>query len=188
MWASALEKYIEDYHLSKTNDLLQLGFLLQFQVASFRAQRDMNPKPKLDAQGLPTGQMVMPDDKQMMSAMSALMKASEQVQKIEKQLGIDKASREAGGQHTVANYIATLKKAGHERAIHVNERNKEMEGFFNELSWKLRVVFSADAEDRAYHDLTPETICIWAQEQVTGIQDNDKKFATTKGKFYLGKL
>jgi hypothetical protein len=149
LWTTALERYIEDYHLQKTNDLMQLGVLLQFQVAAYRAQRDMNPRPKHDAQGLPTGEMEMPSDKQVMAAMAALMKASEQVQKIEKLLGIDKASREAGGQHTVANYIATLKRAAHERGIHIMERVTEMESLFNDLSWRLRVLENADAEDKA---------------------------------------
>jgi hypothetical protein len=188
LWETALERYIEDYHLTKTNDLMQLGVLLQFQVAAYRAQRNMNPRPKLDAQGLPTGQMIVPDDRQVMSAMTELTKASEQVQKIEKLLGIDKSSREAGGQHTVANYITTLKKAAHERGIHIVERNKEVEGFINELSWRLRVLNDADAEDRGYHDIKPETICEWARGEVARIQQMDKDYAATKGKLYAGKL
>jgi hypothetical protein len=174
LWTTALERYIEDYHLQKTNDLMQLGVLLQFQVAAYRAQRDMNPRPKHDAQ--------------VMAAMAALMKASEQVQKIEKLLGIDKASREAGGQHTVANYIATLKRAAHERGIHIMERVTEMESLFNDLSWRLRVLENADAEDRSYHDLTPEKICTWARERILAIQDKDKQFAQNVGKLYTGKL
>jgi hypothetical protein len=57
-----------------------------------------------------------------------------------------------------------------------------------ELQWRIRVLKNADAEDRAYHNITPEGILDWCDERLRELEEHDKQFAQTKGKLYLGKL
>lgn len=191
LWDKSHARYIEDYHLSKTNDLVLVGAILQQQITLYRAQCALNGiEPELDGAGVPTGRYRQRDidadesDKWQ----RVLNTASDQIQKVEKALGIDKVSREAGGAVTVENYLRTLKRAAHERGVHVLERVKFIEAFAMELKTKLRILNNADAEDRAYHDITPEKILEWATEQLTEMERLDMKFAREKGKLYIGKL
>src|SRR4051812_13018072 len=93
LWGRSRDRYLEDYHLSKQNDLVLLGALLQQQLLLFRAQRNVNGMvPELDAQRRPTGVYIMKDVEpdEVAAYMKALTGASDQIQKIEKTLGIDK--------------------------------------------------------------------------------------------------
>jgi hypothetical protein len=62
------------------------------------------------------------------------------------------------------------------------------EQFVQDLSWRIRVLKNADAEDRAYHNITPESICEWVEGQVKELEDGDKKWAKEVGSLYVGKL
>lgn len=191
LWAKSSLRYIEDYHLVNTNDLHVLGAILQQQVLAYRAQFLVNGmEAQVDASGVPTG--VYAQTKQsatdMKTAQKMLSEATDQISKLEKILGIDKASREAGGQVSVQTYVRTLKRAAHERAIHISTRVLAYEQFVQDLSWRLRVLKNADPEDRAYHDITPEKICEWAEGEIASLKEVDRKFAAERGALYVGKL
>lgn len=191
LWRESMSKYIDDYHLTKNNDLVLLGVILQQQIVVYRAQRKINGmEPELDENNIPTGnyKMISAEADEIQAAMKTLMNASDQIQKIEKSLGIDKVTREAGGQQTVASYVQTLKRAAHERGIHISKRVLAYEKFVMELRMRLRILNNADAEDRAYHDITPEKILGWATDQLTELEEVDRKFARERGRVFVGKL
>lgn len=191
LWEKSREKYLDDYHLTKQNDLILVGAILQQQLIMFRSQRMANGMmPEMDANSLPTGRYTMKqvESEDIAAAMKMLNQATGEVTRLEKALGIDKVSRESGGQHTLSQYLQMLKGAAHARAIHISKRVIAYETFFNELSWRCRALKNWDAEDRAYHKLTPETVIAWATEEIDKLHDLDKKFAHEKGKLVVGKL
>lgn len=191
LWEKSAQRYVEDYHLVNTNDLHTLGAILQQQILAYRAQFLVNGmEAQMDASGVPTGQYVQSkrsvDD--MATAQKVLNLATDQIAKLEKVLGIDKASREAGGQVSVQTYVRTLKRAAHERGIHISQRVLAYEQFVQDMSWRLRVLKNADPEDRAYHDITPEKICDWARSEVESLAEVERKFKAERGAIYVGKL
>lgn len=189
LWNRSHQRYVEDYHLAKLNDLVLLGALLQQQINVFRAQREINGmEPERDGQGIPTGAWIPMADPDTGAATVALKNATEQIRTIEKSLSIDKVSREAGGQHNLQHYLQTLKKAAHERGIHVTERTLEYEKFCNGLRWRIRLLQNGDLEDRRYHDISEEKILGWADGELKALEQVDKDFANQKGKIYAGKL
>lgn len=191
LWDKSKERYVEDYHLVNTNDLHVLGAILQQQILAYRAQFLVNGvEAEVDSAGVPTGRYVQTkkstDD--MRTAQKMLSDATDQIAKLEKVLGIDKASREAGGQVSVQTYVRTLKRAAHERGIHLSKRVMAYEQFVQDLTWRLRVLKNADPEDKAYHDITPEKICEWARGETDSLAEVDRKFAAERGALYVGKL
>jgi hypothetical protein len=191
LWNRSAQRYREDYMLAKTNDLVLLGILLQQQIEAFRAQRMLNGMiPELDNAGVPTGKYIAADvdSDERDKAMRRLTQASDQIQKIEKALGIDKVSREAGGQLSVANYLTTLKHAAHLRGIHITEQFRRTEKFRNELSTMLRMLDNLDAEDRAYHGITDQSVLQFCRDEIAALAAVDQEFAHEQGKLYVGKL
>lgn len=191
LWNQSVRRFIDDYHLTKNNDLVLLGALVQQQIILYRAQRKINGmEPELDEHDVPTGnyKMVSAEADEIQSAMKTLTTASDQIQKIEKSLGIDKVTREAGGQQTVASYIQTLKRAAHERGIHISKRVLAHENFHNDLRVRIRILRNADPEDKAYHDITPDKILEWAWDRLMALEEVDKTYAREKGRVFIGKL
>jgi hypothetical protein len=191
LWDKTKYRYIEDYHLANINDLHLLGAILQQQVLLFRSQRLMNGmEPELDNSGVPTGRYMTKklDAQEMVAAQKLMNTATAEIRALEKTLGLTKEQRESGGQMNLANYLRTLKRAAHDRGIHISERVKKYEAFVQDLSWRLRVLANADTEDRAYHDVTPANICDWARERIAELEAADKKWAREIGSLYIGKL
>lgn len=170
LWQESARKYIADYGISKTNDLVLLGAILSQNIAMYRAQLDLGDPKKANA------------------AVTLIGRTSEQIRELEKALGIDKKTREAGGQHTVADYVTRLKRAAHAKGVRIAERVKAYEAFNMELRWKLRLLRNGDDEDRAYHNLSPESICKWAENELAKLEAADKKWANEKGKVFVGRL
>lgn len=190
-WEDSLAKYREDYVLSKQNDLVALGQLLQQEVIIFRCQTAVNGmEPELDPGGVPTGsyKRVELDGSDLAAYQKTLTAASVEMRAIEKALGIDKTKREAGGTHTVDSYIKTLKRAAHQRGVHIAQRTLEYEAVINELRVRLRLLYRNDAEDRKYHNITPKTILDWLKEECDRLTEVDKEFDKEKGKLFAGKL
>lgn len=185
-WSARL---IGEYQFVKLNDLAQLGALLTQMVMLFRAQQTISGyRPKLDNSGVPTGDMEKVDDEEVAAANALLQKASDQIRTLEKALGIDKSTRESSGAYTLEDYLKTAKRAAHTYGIHINKRFIEHESFANDLRWRLRALFTWDAEDRAIHDITPDKILEWANVRLQEIEQTDKDYAHTKGKMFIGKL
>jgi hypothetical protein len=191
LWEGAAERYTEDYDFTKMNDLFTLGSLLQQQIILFRCQTQINGmEPELDAGGVPTGsyRAVDLDANQMDKFQKQMISASSEMRALEKQLGIDKATRESGGAHTVDNYLKELKRASTQRGIHISKRTVEYERVINDLRVRLHLLFNGDAEDRRYHNITPKTIIMWMKDECDKLAEVDKKFNTEKGKLFVGKL
>lgn len=185
--------YEKEYQFDKLNDRVLLGTLLTQQLALYRAQQVLSGmEPEFDAKGKPTGGMKLRDPKpshsEMKAAQESINTASDQIMKLEKTLGIDKKTRESGGQHTVERYLTTLKRAANEMGVHINERTKAYESFMMELRTKLRILNNADAEDRNYHGISEKTVLQWCGDELVKLEDIDKEFARTKGELWRGRL
>lgn len=170
MWNETRDRYVKDYKLVKQNDLMALGAVLSLALMQYRAQRELS------------------DPKKAPSAIAMIEKCSEGIRKAEKSLGIDKATREKGGAQNVHDYLTNLKRAAYARAVHLSKRLKAYEAFMMELRWKLRLLKNGDAEDKAYHNLSPQKICDWAEQQLNALEGRDKEWAKEKGAIWVGKL
>lgn len=193
LWEESAKRYMDAYHLSEQNDLLTLGAILSQQLVIFRAQQRLNGMvPELDDMDVPTGRYRVDKEalkpSEMSAAQSTITKASTEIRELERALGIDKRTREAGGQHTVQDYVQTLKGAAREYGVHVSKRVKAYERVCMEARWRLRLLDNGDAEDRAYHDLTPAKFCDWMRGQLAELEEADKRFAHEKGKLVVGRL
>lgn len=190
-WEEASKRYQEDYGLTKTNDLVLLGAILTQQLALYRAQVKLaGMEPEFDSQGAPTGRYikVKVKESEAATARSTVEKAAIEIRNIEKSLGVDKKTREAGGAATVGNYITTLKKKAHAYGVHLSNRLKEYERVMMELRWKLRLLENGDAEDLREHNLTEANLIEWLRGEVQVLEEADRKWANEKGKVFVGKL
>lgn len=178
LFENSSKRYIEDYALSKMNDLVLVGAILTQQIIMYRAQQRLSRLSREDS----------PKQQDLSGAQITVTKCAEEIRDLEKALGIDKKTRDAGGQHTVANYVESLKRAAHNMGVHILDRVKEYEGVMMEARWKLRLLDNGDAEDLAYHDLTPEKFLAWLRRELERIEEQDKEWAKTKGKLFAGKL
>lgn len=191
IWEQTCERYQEAYSLSKPNDLILLGAILSQQLTLFRSQQRLNGmEPNVDASGVPIGTYKMVEVKaaDMKRYQVMIQDASKEIRALEQTLGIDKKSREAGGQHTVASYIENLKLASSQLGVHVGKRLKAYEQFAMDLRWRLRLLENGDDEDRAYHDISDEKVLAWARDELAGLEEIDKTFAKERGRVWLGRL
>lgn len=170
LWNDTAQQYIDEYGFTKVNDMVILGTILTFRLDIYRAQADMT------------------DPKKVSAASSRILKLSGEMRELEKALGIDKKSREAGGQHTVADYISNLKRAAHEKGIHISERVRAYEGLAMEARWKIRLLRNGDTEDRRHHDISERSIVDWLEKELAKLEDRDKEWAREKGRIFVGKL
>jgi hypothetical protein len=183
--------YLEDYRLTRQSEKILLGALLSQAVSIFRSQAELSGlKMTRDNAGVPTGEYeevkLSPTDRQ--SLQKQISEATKEIREIEKQLGIDKKSRDAGGAETTANYLQTLKRAGHRMGVHIHKRVKLYEEFAMQMRWRLRLLRNGDPEDKRYHNISEENICRWAENVLKQIEDFDKKFAKDQAKIFGGKL
>lgn len=170
LWTHNAKRYIEDYGIVKQNDLVLLGTLLTQSLTLFRAQAQLASAEKVP------------------EAHNRVNKATEQIQATEKALGIDKKSRDQGGHFGVAEYLATAKKAAHEKGVRIAARTKAYEAFVNELSWRVRLLRNGDAEDRQHHGLSEESLINWCEAQIRDLAEQEMKWAHEKGKVFVGRL
>lgn len=190
-WEDMVEGYKEDYNLTRRNELVLVGALVTQALTIYRGQQEMTGLlPKFDNSGIPTGEM---EEKKVSATergaiQKSIAEASKEIRELEKQLGIDKKSREASGAQTVAGYISTLKEAGHKMGVHIFQRVKMYEQLAMDLRWRLRILRNGDDEDKRYHDISPEKICKWAEGVLAEIEKFDQEFAEEQQKLFGGKL
>lgn len=183
--------YRKDYRLVRQSELVLLGSILSQALMLYRATQEMSGMfPLEDASGVPTGEY---EHKELSASSRASLQkimegATKEIRDTEKALGIDKKSRDAGNQESVASYISTLKRAAHRMGVHIHERVKKYEEFNMALQWRLRLLRNGDAEDKKYHDISPEKVCEWAEAGLAEIEDFNKEFAKTQSKLFGGKL
>lgn len=191
IWQDAEKRYKEEYAFIKMNDLIMLGAILTQQLTLFRAQQKMNGmEPVLDTNNVPTGQykVVQMKASEMKAAQDTLLKASKEIRDLESQLGIDKKSREQGGQQSVSQYVTFAKRAANEYGIHISKRVTEYERVFNAVRTKIRVLDNADDEDRAYEGISEASILDYLRTECARLEQVDKDFAADKGKLFVGRL
>jgi hypothetical protein len=191
VWERLRDKYIRDYSLSKANDLALLGAILSQHLIIFRAEQRLNGmEPELDHGKVPTGRYKHnpPSAADVTAAQKAIGTGAKEIRELESSLGIDKKTREAGGQHTVGDYVTKLKKAAHQFGVHLSKRLLAYEEFCMELKWKLRSLKNCDAEDLQKLDLSPDKVLEWAEKELAKIEQMDKEFAKDKGKLFLGSM
>lgn len=171
LWEQSKRSYTDDYGIHKHGDLVLVGAILTQHLYMYRAQLDLtDPKKAPKAQG-------------------EITKTAAEIRELEKALGIDKKTREQGGQHTTADYLANLKKAAHLKGIEISERVKEYERVLMEASWKIRLLRNGDAEDRAHHGVSSEKeIVAWLEREIEEIEKKRQKWAAEKGAIFVGKL
>lgn len=81
-----------------------------------------------------------------------------------------------------------MKLAANQYGIHISKRLKEYEKFNMALRTKLRILANADAEDKAYEEISEEKVLEWARQQLAHLEQVDKEFAKEKGALVVGKL
>lgn len=191
LWNKAMARYMDEYVFQKANDLTTLGSLLQQQIVLYRCQVAINGmEAEVDNKGVPTGRYkrVTIDGGDLAAYQKTLTEAAKEMRALEKALGIDKATREAGGQHTLENYLKVLKKAAHDRGVHVTDMVIEYQRVMKELGWKLRLLYNGDAQDRAYHGVSPKSVLDWLRDEIARLEEKDKEWANQVGKIYVGQL
>lgn len=171
LWKNTARKYLSDYGITRQNDLVLLGALLSQILVMYRAQKDISHEKKAAS-----------------TAQVQIAKAATEIRELEKALGIDKKTRELGGKHTVMDYITNLKRAAHEKGVHISKRVKAYEEFAMDLRWRIRLLHNGDEEDRAYHNLSEDKILKWAEQQLAELEELDKQYANEKGRLYVGKM
>jgi len=185
------ENYKRDYRLVRQSELVLLGAILTQALTLHRCQQDLSGvQERFDTNGIGTGEYqrieVKATDRQAIQKMMG--EATKEIRANEIALGIDKKSRDAGSQESVANYISTLKRAGHRMGVHIHQRTLMYEKFVKELGWRVRLNKNGDAEDKKYHDISPEKICEWAETEIAAMEEIDKEFAKSQKKLFGGKL
>lgn len=191
LWEQTANRMTTDYSLQKTNDLNLLSALLTQTLAMFRAQQAINGmEAETDAAGAPTGRYIHTkvSIKDQAAANNLVLAASSEIRQIEKALGIDKKTRDAGGGDSIAGYLGSLKIAGRQLGIHIVKRVKAYEEFCMELRWRVRVLDHGDDEDKAHHGISEKSIIDFARTRMIELEEIDKNFAKTKGKLFAGKL
>lgn len=191
LWDEMCESYKTDYRLVRQSELVLLGSLLTQALTLYRCQQELTGLvPKHDASGVPLGEMeeVKITPTQRNAIQKTLSDASKEIRELEKALGIDKKSRESSGSQTVADYVLTLKKAGHRMGVHIFKRTKMYEQFAMDLRWRLRLLRNGDDEDRRYHDISEEKICAWAEGVLAEVESFDREFAKEQSLLFGGKL
>lgn len=182
--------YVEEYRITKVNDLMLLGIILQQHIGVLRAQKKLSGlEPVFDDEGLPTGEYKKMEDKRAQAtAMRELNDSTRQIQDMEKTLGVDKKSRETGSEHSTHSYVMSLKGAARDMGIHISERVKGYEEVFRQSEWRVRLLLTGDAEDQQYHNLTPEKFLEWLNEEIGKLRELDKEFAHERGAIWVGEL
>lgn len=191
LYTEMAEAYMRDYRLGRSGEKVLLGALLTQALTLFRCQQDLSGvKERYDTSGIGTGEYVRAEvtaaERQAIQKMMEM--ATKEIRATEIALGIDKKSRDAGSNESVATYISTVKRAGHRMGVHIHKRVFMYEAFVKELGWRVRLNKNGDAEDKKYHDISPEKICEWIIGQIAEMEEYDKQFAKSQKKLFGGKL
>jgi hypothetical protein len=191
LFETSRDKYLHDYRITAQSDRLAIGNALLMHLENFRAQQRINGmEPELDPAGVPTGRYVKAkvSSQDRTAALNVLLKTSQEIREIEKSMGIDKKTRDQGGQYDVATYISAMKSGAREFGIHLSRRYKEYDRVCMEARVKLRMLENLDPEDLASENLSTDTFCDWMRGQLQVLEAADVKFAHEKGKMIVGRV
>lgn len=191
LWETSRDRYLSDFRINQQSDRLLVGAVLTQHLALFRAQQRLNGmEAQLDNNGIPTGRYrkVKASVQDMAAAQNIIIKAASEIRELEKALGIDKKTRDQGGQYDVATYVSNLKAASRSYGAHVSRRYKAYEEFVMELRVQLRMLQNLDDEDLVAMNISPEKVCDWARGQLAHLEELDQKYAREKGKAFVGRV
>lgn len=191
LWEESRDRYLHDYRLTQQSDRLSVGTALLLHLEIFRAQQKLNGMvAELDPNNIPTGRYVKEtvSGQDRSAALNVIIKSQGEIREIEKALGIDKRTRDQGGQYDVASYVQAMKAGAREFAIHLSKRYKAYEATVMAARTKLRMLENLDAEDLAIENLSPETFCDWMRGELAKLEEADKKFAHEKGRMIVGRV
>jgi hypothetical protein len=189
LWESLERDYKEQYTLRKVNDLTGLGSLLAQQITLYRAQTALSGRlPELDDEDLPTGKYVMRPLKpaEIRLYQGTIQETQKEIRAIEKDLGIDKKSREMAADETLRGWLVDMKRRAHDYGLHVSKRVTAYEEFAMELRWRVRLNLNGDAEDKNYEECTDAKIIAWARTQLAELEQRDVDFAKDQGALIVG--
>lgn len=182
------KRYTKEFALTKPNDLARLSQLLIFELTAHRmTQRLAGHVPQYDSQGQFIGYEVVDADEIALITKN-LPSVQSEIRSIEQHLRLDKKSREGHGQQEIKEYMETLKRAAKQYGVHLSDRYKKYDEFRNELAWKLRVLDNADSKDKAYHNISEESIIKYMRDFLAEMDDFDKSFAHDKQSVWVGKI
>jgi hypothetical protein len=175
------DRYLSDYAIRNQSDRLAVSHMLILSIEAFRASQRINGmEPELDAAGVPTGRYLK-------AKVSGTDRAAS-IADTEKQLGIDKKTRDQGGQYDVATYIEGAKKGAREFGVHLSKRYIAYTGFVKALRTQLRMLRQLDSEDLAEMRLSKESLLEWAWNELDKLEEIDRRFAAEKGRLIVGKV
>lgn len=189
LFETTRDRYLTDFRISTQSDKLLIGAILSQHLELFRSQQLLTGmQAEVDATGVPTGRYVKVQVKQTdrAAAFKVITAASEEIRNVEKALGIDKKTRDQGGQYDVATYVEGLKTAARSYGAHVSKRYLAYDEFATALRVKLRMLNNLDREDLATENISHETVCDWAWAILQKLEEADKKYAHEKGKAFVG--
>lgn len=188
-WTTLAAAYQEQYDLRKINDLTNLATLLVQHISLYRAQQALSGRvPEMDEDELPTGRYVsrLLKPAEIRAYQEQVNTASKEIRDIEKAMGVDKASRDKGGDESAKAWLIQMKARAHRYGLHVSKRVTKYEEFVMELRWRLRLNLNGDSEDKAYENVSDADIIKWAREKLAELEEVDKTFAAEEGALVLG--
>lgn len=190
LWERLLKGYKEEHNITVASDLVMIGTLLTQQVRLFRGQQlSMGRRVKFEeATSRPTGEYEYVGPEEQSKGDTMVDKASREISRLEDALGISKKARESGGANTIAEYVINAKKFAHEYGIHIVERVTYIEGVLMKAKTMIRILDNLDEEDRAYHNVTEQTIIEFLRRAAEFMEDKDKEWARDKGILFRGSM
>lgn len=191
LFEKSRDRYLHDFKLTAQSDLLAVSNMLVLTVESFRAAQRVNGmEAELDASNVPTGRYVSTkvSGQDRSSALSIMMKTRESIAETEKQLGIDKRTRDQGGQHDVDAYVQACKSAAREFVVHLSRRYKAYDEFVMTLRTQVRMLKTLDNEDLMLMGLSKDSLIDWIWNELSGLEAVDKKYANEKHRLFIGKI
>lgn len=191
VFEAARDSYLHDFRIQHHSDKLAIGSLIMMHLEVFRNQQRLNGmEAEVDAAGVPTGRYVKaqmkPTDKT--AALSVLLKVQGEIRDAEKALGVDKKTRDAGGQHEVRDYIGEVKSAAEIWGVHLSRRYQAYDAFARALRVKIHMLDNLDAEDLQHENISVDTILGFCRASLERLVEADKKFAAEKGRLIVGRV
>lgn len=191
VFEDAREAYLRDFQISHHSDKLAIGSLLLMHLEIFRNQQRLNGmEPELGPNDVPTGRYVATQvnrtEKQ--AVLSVLLKMQAEIRDAEKALGVDKKTRDSGGQYDTKAYVAALRDGAGEWGLHLSRRYMAYDAFARALRVRLRMLDTLDPEDLQHENITEATILSYCRASLTKLEEADKKFAHEKGRLIVGKV
>jgi hypothetical protein len=185
------EAYLRDFQIKHHSDKLAIGSLLLMHLEVFRNQHRLNGmEAEVDVKGVPTGRYVKAPIKptEKTAILSVLLKMQAEIRDAEKALGVDKKTRDSGGQYDTKAYVDSIREAAGQWGVHLSRRYLAYEAFVRGLRVRIRMLDTLDAEDLQHENISVETIMASVRTSLAKLEEADRKFAHEKGRLIVGQI